>query len=287
MAPHAPYTVSDATFGRVKELSDQLNVPVHIHLHETEGEVKNSTAGDRSAAGCHISDAKCSPVANLKQLGLLHDKLIAVHMTQMSDEEIAWVGQAGSSVVTCPSSNLKLASGICRVPDLLKAGVNVAIGTDGASSNNTLDMMAEMKLTAIVSKVKASDATVVDALTALRMATLHGARALGLGAVTGSLEVGKQADMIAVDVASGPETWPQPNVSSTSDPVKYSAKKGFDPITHVVYSSTRDQVQDVWVGGQRVLKNRTLTTLDIAQIREKSLKWGKAIAAAMEELKKT
>merc|ERR1719161_849254 len=142
----------------------------------------------------------------MRRLGLVNERLVAVHVTQLTDEEISWLAEAKSSVVHCPTSNLKLASGFCRVHDLDKAGVNVALGTDGASSNNALDVMAEMKLAAILAKGVSKDAKAVPASTALRMATLHGAKALGLDEVTGSLKAGKDADMVAVTFSS-PAVW--------------------------------------------------------------------------------
>lgn len=194
-----------------RDLSEKLGVPLRIHLHETAEEVEASNVGNKESKSCHMSDEKCSPLANMKRLGLVNERLVAVHMTALTDEEITWVGSAGASVVHCPVSNMKLARGFCPVNNLIKAGVNVAIGTDGASSNNSLDMMAEMKLAAVLARAVAKDARAVPAMTALRMATLNGARALGLGAKTGSLVKGKDADMIAVDF-SGPATWPAPAV---------------------------------------------------------------------------
>eukprot|EP00420_Gonyaulax_spinifera_P006828 CAMPEP_0197930704 /NCGR_PEP_ID=MMETSP1439-20131203/105912_1 /TAXON_ID=66791 /ORGANISM="Gonyaulax spinifera, Strain CCMP409" /LENGTH=428 /DNA_ID=CAMNT_0043553409 /DNA_START=73 /DNA_END=1355 /DNA_ORIENTATION=+ len=236
---HAPYTCSDKTLVMGNELSEKLNVPLHIHLHETEQEVVDSAAGERSSM-CHLSYEKCRPLENFKRLGLMTERLLAVHMNWLTPEEVAMCAECGASIVHCPCSGLKLASGFCPVAKLQEAGVNVALGTDGASSNNTLDMMAEMKTATILAKAVAKDAKVVPAARALRMATLNGAKALGLSAVTGSLTVGKDADMIAVDF-SGPETWPAPSSACPAH--------GFDPVTHIVYSSTRDQVTDVWVRG--------------------------------------
>jgi len=277
VALHAPFTCSDDTLRKGGQLSERLGVPLHIHLHETEEECSASRAGDRDSKSCHLSDQQTTPLANLKRLGLLNDRLIAVHMNWLTDEEVGWCGAAGATVVHCPCSNLKLASGFCRVADLLAAGVNVAIGTDGASSNNTLDMMAEMKTAAILAKAVAKDAGVVPASTALRMATLNGAKALGLASVTGSLAVGKDADMIAVSF-SGPATWPRPNAAPGTP--------GFDPVTHIVYSSTRDQVTDVWVQGRRLMQDRKVLTLSADGICESAQKWGSKIQAALQELRK-
>jgi len=273
---HAPYTCSDATMSKAKVLCERLDLPLHIHLHETEAEVEESKVGNRTSSSCHMSDEKSSPLANMKRLGLVNDRLISVHMNWLSDEEIGWLAEAGSSVVHCPCCGLKLASGFCRVADCVKAGVNVAIGTDGASSNNTLDMMAEMKLAAILAKGVAKDPKAVPASTALRMATLNGAKALRLDGVTGSLSPGKAADMIAV-AFSTPETWPAP---TTAEPTL-----GFDPVTHIVYSSTRDHVTDVWVQGKRLLQNRELQTLSVQDLKEKSQKWGQRITETLKEMR--
>jgi len=236
VSAHAPFTCSDASLEKVRDLSNELNCPVHIHVHETEEERVDSIAGNRSSMSCHQSDEKCSPVANLRRLKLLNERLIAVHMVWLSDEEISWCAEAKASVVHCPTSNLKLASGFCRVSDLMKAGVNVALGTDGASSNNTLDLMAEMKLAAILAKAVGKDAEVVPAITALRMATLNGAKALGISKVTGSITVGKDADMIAIDL-SGPSLWPSPTLPNAASPSMSCPIAGFDPVSHIVYAA--------------------------------------------------
>jgi 5-methylthioadenosine/S-adenosylhomocysteine deaminase len=273
---HAPYTCSDATMSKAKVLVDELKVPLHIHLHETEAEVVESKAGNRESQSCHLSDQKSTPIANMRRLGLVNEHLVAVHMNHLCDEEIDWLAQSKATVVHCPCSGCKLASGFCRVHDLNKAGVNVALGTDGASSNNTLDMMAEMKLAAILAKGVSKDAKAVPASTALRMATLHGAKALGLDEVTGSLKAGKDADMVAVTFSS-PAVWPAPTVS---DP-----KLGFDPVTHLVYSSSRDQVTDVWVRGRRLLKSRELQTLSIPDLQKSAEARGKMITEALKDMR--
>eukprot|EP00747_Dinoflagellata_sp_TGD_P164294 gnl/TRDRNA2_/TRDRNA2_184045_c0_seq1.p1 gnl/TRDRNA2_/TRDRNA2_184045_c0~~gnl/TRDRNA2_/TRDRNA2_184045_c0_seq1.p1 ORF type:complete len:488 (-),score=82.34 gnl/TRDRNA2_/TRDRNA2_184045_c0_seq1:95-1558(-) len=274
VSPHAPYTVSDASFEKVKALSEKLSAPVHIHLHETVAEVRDSEAGIRTSSDCHQSDEKCRPFKNLSRLGLANERLIAVHMVHLSDEEIELAKTSKTNIVHCPSSNLKLASGFCRVGTLLAEGVNVAIGTDGASSNNTLDMMQEMRLAAILAKAESKDARVAPAMTALRMATLNGARALGLSDRTGSLVVGKDADMISVSFAQ-PATWPAPNTANI--------KTGFDAVTHIVYSSCRDQVQDMWVRGRRLMENREVKTMSMDDVRAKAEDWGSRIAAHLNE----
>ena len=236
-APHAPYTVSDAPLQKIRTLADELDVPIHMHVHETEFEVADA-----------VKQSGKRPLQRLQELDLLSPNLLAVHMTQLLDSEITALADAGSHVVHCPESNLKLASGFCPVAKLLAAGVNVALGTDGAASNNDLDMFGEMRTAALLAKGVANDATALPAHQALEMATINGARALGIDSFTGSLEVGKQADIIAVDL-SAIETTPM-----------------FDPVSHLVYCTGRNQVSDVWVAGKHLMKQRVLTSLDIATI---------------------
>jgi len=249
-APHAPYTVSDPWLTKLRALADELDLPVHIHVHETAGEVEDSLAqhGKR-------------PLARLGDLGLVTPALMAAHMTQLSDEEIAVAAENGISVVHCPSSNLKLASGFCPVAKLIQAGVNVAIGTDGAASNNTLDMLAEMRQAALLAKGVAGDPSAVPAATALRMATLNGAKALGLDRDLGSLIPGKWADICAVDLDC-PETQPVHDVVST-----------------LVYAAGREQVSDVWVAGRRLLQERALPRTDLPGLLKRAAAWRQRIAA--------
>ena len=243
-APHAPYTVSDEPLTRMRILAEELDCPIHMHLHETADEVRRG----RSSHGMR-------PLKRLAQLDLLGPRFIAVHMTQLDDEEIGFFAQFGGSIAHCPESNLKLASGFCPVTKLLDAGVNVALGTDGPASNNDLDILGEMKTAALLAKGVANDARVLPAATALRMATLNGAKALGLDQEIGSLEVGKSADIVAINL-SDIETQPL-----------------FDPISDIVYAASRHQVSDVWVAGRRLLNNRELTTLDRSDIISKALAW--------------
>ena len=243
-APHAPYTVSDANFERIRMLSDQLELPVHLHTHETAHEVADSIRlhGQR-------------PLARLQRLGLVNDRLIAVHMTQLTEAEIALCAEHGVSVVHCPESNLKLASGFCPACALVRAGVNLAIGTDGCASNNDLDMFGETRTAAILAKAVADDATALDAATALRAATLGGARALGFGDKVGSIEPGKQADLACVDL-SGLESQPL-----------------FHVLSQLVYATGRHQVGDVWIAGRRKLAERRLVDMDEAAIVANARQW--------------
>ncbi|CTP85049.1 TRZ/ATZ family hydrolase [Xanthomonas graminis] len=247
-APHAPYTVNDANFERVRMLSDQLDVPVHLHTHETAQEIADS-----------LKQYGQRPLARLDRLGLVNDRLIAVHMTQLTDAEIHLCAERGVSVVHCPESNLKLASGFCPACALQRAGVNLAIGTDGCASNNDLDMFSENRTAAILAKAVANDATALDAATTLRAATLGGARALGFGEKIGSIEVGKQADLICVDL-SALETQPLHNV-----------------LSQLVYAAGRQQVSDVWIAGQRKLEQRVLVDMDSDALVANARQWRERI----------
>ena len=221
LAPHAPYTVSDATFRQVATLAAELDLPVHIHLHETAGEIERS-----------VAEHGTRPMERLGRLGLLGPNLIAVHAVHLSGGEVDALARHGSSVAHCPSSNLKLASGFAPVDGLLRKGINVALGTDGAASNNRLDILQEMRLAALLAKAVAGDAQALPAHAALRMATLAGARALGLEERIGSIAPGKAADLVAVDL-SAPELAPC-----------------FDPVSHLVYAAGREHVSHVWVDGK-------------------------------------
>jgi 5-methylthioadenosine/S-adenosylhomocysteine deaminase len=253
-APHAPYTVSNEPLQRVETLAEELDVPIHMHVHETADEV-----------GVSLEQHKLRPLQRLEQLGLISPRLLAVHMTQLSDAEIALLARLGSHVIHCPESNLKLASGFCPVDKLIKAGVNVALGTDGAASNNDLDMFGEMRTAALLGKAVAGDASAVPAATALSMATINGARALGIDDEVGSLEIGKAADLVAVDLG------------------KLESLPIYNPISQVVYATNRSKVSDVWIAGKHVVKDATLTTMDEKIIRQKAVEWGKKILAADEQ----
>ncbi|KGM55346.1 N-ethylammeline chlorohydrolase [Lysobacter arseniciresistens ZS79] len=248
--PHAPYTVSDASFERIRMLSDQLDLPVHLHTHETAFEVEESRGkhGQR-------------PLARLDRLGLVNDRLIAVHMTTLVDAEIELCAARGVSVVHCPESNLKLASGFCPVGKLEKAGVNIAIGTDGAASNNDLDMFGEMRTAAQLAKAVAGDAAAFGAASALRAATLGGAKAMGLEHAIGSIEVGKQADLACVDLGQ-----------LESQPL-------FHVVSQLVYATGRHQVSDVWIAGRPKLRRRELVDIDVAALVANARQWRDRIAA--------
>lgn len=244
LAPHAPYTVSDATFERIAGYSAELGLPVHVHLHETADEITAEAAktGER-------------PLARLRRLGLLGPSLIAVHAVHLDPDEIALLATYGASIAHCPTSNLKLASGIAPVAALLDAGVRVGIGTDGAASNNRLDMFAEMRLAALLAKGASGRADVLPAHAALHAATLAGAQALGLDERIGSLAVGKRADLIAVNMA------------------KMESLPMFDPASHLVYVADRTDVSDVWVEGKRVVKKQQLTWIEKEELESMALMW--------------
>ncbi len=249
LAPHAPYTVSDATFRRIANLGGELYVPMHIHLHETSEEIERS-----------LAEHGVRPIERLRRLGLLGPNLVAVHAVHLTEEEILLLSRHGSSVVHCPSSNLKLASGFAPVARLLDAGVNVALGTDGAASNNRMDMMQELRQAALLAKAVAGNAEAMPAHAALRAATLSGARALGLEARIGSIAEGKQADLVAVRLA-GPELIPC-----------------YDPVSHLVYAAGREHVSDVWVGGERLVIDGELRNLKSLGLESLGELWQNALS---------
>jgi len=243
-SPHAPYSVSDETLRRVAAHSRELEVPVHLHLLETNWDIKHS-----------LQHHEVHPLHRLRDLDLLNSRLLAVHMTQLSSEDIDQLVQSSVHVIHCPQSNLKLASGICPLASLLEAGVNVALGTDGAASNNDLDLLSEAQTAALLAKGISGNAKAVDAFQALEMLTINGAKALGIDKLTGSIEVGKAADLCAIDL-SCPETQPLYHV-----------------VSQVIYAASRRQVSDVWVAGRRVLDSGQLTTIDLEEVIRKAGQW--------------
>ena len=243
-APHAPYTVSDKPLEHLRVLADELDIGIHMHVHETADEIRNA-----------IELTGKRPLQRLQELGLVSPALLAVHMTQLTRDEIQGFAASGGHIVHCPESNMKLASGFCPVTELAAAGVNIALGTDGAASNNDLDMIGELRTAALLCKAVSRDASALPAHRALRMATLNGARALGLGEASGSLVAGKWADVTAVHLATI-ETQPL-----------------YDPVSQLVYACGREQVSDVWVAGQQLLRQRRLTTLDSNEILDRAHDW--------------
>ncbi|PZP07133.1 MAG: TRZ/ATZ family hydrolase [Pseudomonas protegens] len=247
--PHAPYTVGDKNLEKIRIIAEELDAAIHMHVHETAHEVQQSVEqhGER-------------PLARLARLGLLGPRFQAVHMTQISDDDLALLVETNTSVIHCPESNLKLASGFCPVERLWQAGVNVAVGTDGAASNNDLDLLGETRTAALLAKAVAGSATALDAHRALRMATLNGARAMGLESQVGSLEIGKAADLTAFDLSG-----------LAQQPI-------YDPVSQLIYATGRDCVKHVWVAGKQLLDDRRLTRLDEHQLGATARDWARRIS---------
>lgn len=247
-APHAPYTVSNEPLERVAMLANELELPVHIHLHETKDEITQS-----------LEKYKVRPLQRLHDIGLVNSGLLAVHMTHLEDQEINLLAETNANVIHCPQSNLKLASGFCPVQYLREKNINVALGTDSCASNDDQDMLSEMHSAALLAKGVANDAAALPAYEALRCTTINAAIALGIDQDTGSLEIGKSADIAVIDVDT------------------LEAQPMYDPIGHVVYATQRNQVSDVWVAGKQLLHNRELLTLDENEILAKTKEWNQKI----------
>jgi 5-methylthioadenosine/S-adenosylhomocysteine deaminase len=248
LAPHAPYTVADRSFEKVGALAAQLQLPIHIHVHETHEEIAGS-----------LKEHGMRPLARLQRLGLLGQRLIAVHAVHLQPEEIAALAEAGCRVAHCPTSNMKLASGIAPVAEMLENGVGIGLGTDGAASNNRLDLFQEMRHAALLAKVAGNDPALLPAHQALRMATLEGARALGIAAQTGSLQPGRAADIVAVSL----EDW--------------MLKPCFDPVSHLVYAAGRESVSHVWVAGKLRIDDKKPVDLDERSLLDKVEMWQNSI----------
>ena len=244
LAPHAPYTVGERSFAKVLTLAEQIEVPIHLHLHETVQEIDDS----EQRFGMR-------PIERIRRLGLLSPALIAVHAVHLNAQEIELLAEHGCSVAHCPSSNLKLASGIAPITQLLAQGINIGLGTDGAASNNRLDIFQEMRLAALLAKEQGGRADAIDAHRVLRMATLGGARALGLDADIGSITTGKYADLCAVrldDIALAP---------------------CYHPVSHLTYSLGREHVSDVWVAGRIRVENGQLVENNETGLIKLALLW--------------
>ncbi|WP_018755358.1 amidohydrolase [Paenibacillus terrigena] len=237
MSPHAPYTCPPAFIEKFVQAAHDLDLPMHTHMSETAAEVQQN-----------VNEYGLRPVAHLEKLGVFTRPTLVAHAVHLTDDEIETLARYNVSVSHNPGSNLKLASGVARVPDLLKAGVTVSLGTDGAASNNNLDMLEEMRLAALIHKGVSGDPTAVPALEALRLGTEYGAKSIGLDNVTGLLRAGMKADFIAVNID-------QPHY-----------KPHTDLISHVIYSGAAQDVWHVWVDGKQVVKNRECLTLDEEKI---------------------
>ena len=248
--PHAPYTVNPDALAKVATLANELDLVIHTHLHETAQEVADFEAARGSR-----------PLAKLYELGLIGPRTQCVHMTELEEDEIALLATVGAHVIHCPESNMKLASGRCPVGELLAAGVNVALGTDSAASNNDLSMAGEMRSAALLAKLGQGDATALPAETVLEMATINGALAMGLQDEIGSLEVGKLADLVAVDFRQ-PETQPV-----------------YHPVSQLVYAADAAQFTHSWVAGKSLMQDRRLTTLDLEETLSRAARWATTISA--------
>lgn len=251
LAPHAPYTVADPSWEKIVVYARQLDLPIQTHLQETRDELEASLASGVS-----------TPLARLERLGVTGPNFIAVHAVHLTDSDIEILAAQSCQVVHCPASNLKLASGIAPVARLQGRGINVALGTDGAASNNRLDIFGEARLAALLAKIATGDAAALPAGTALRMATLDGAAALGLDTEIGSLQAGKQADAIAVSLGA------------------FQHGPCYDPISHVIHVAGRDQVTDVWVAGERIVSNSALTSVDAGELAASTRAWQERLARA-------
>ncbi len=249
LAPHAPYTVGDETLKRIAVLAEELDLPIHCHVHETATEVEQG-----------VAQHGVRPFERLRRLGLVGPRLIAVHAVHVNEIEMDLMAREGVSVAHCPSSNLKLASGIAPVAAMRERGIRVAVGTDGAASNNRLDVLTEMRTAALLAKGASGNAAVVPAQQALEMATIEGARAIGLDERIGSIEPGKAADLAAIDLSTI-ETLPC-----------------FDVVSHLAYVAGREHVTHVWVEGHERVAGRQLVDLDAADLADKARWWQEQLA---------
>ena len=247
-APHSPYTVTDKGFEQIRSHAETLGLPVHLHLHEAASEIEDA-----------VAESGKRPIQRMYELGLLSPRLQTIHMTQLLDSEFELLANNRVQVAHCPESNMKLASGICPIDKLIKNGINVSIGTDGAASNNNLDMLEETRSAALMSKVFTRDVTSIDAFQALTMATINGARFLGLDEKIGSLEAGKLADIIAVDLSD-----------INSQPI-------YNPVSQLVYTATGHQVSHTWVNGKLLYDNYQFTQLDEPRLKCIVREWQRKI----------
>lgn len=242
--PHAPYTVSDDTFKRIVPLAAELQAPLQMHVHETKIEVDNS-----------IKNCGMRPIERLDKLGVLGPLTQCVHMTSLNSEDLTRVREAGAHIIHCPESNLKLASGFNPVERILNEGINLSLGTDGCASNNNQDMFGEMHTAALLAKAVSNNASTLGAQLALEMATINGAYTLGLEKVIGSIEVGKQADIIAIKI----------------DPIDHQPM--YNPVSQLVYTHNGHRVSDSWINGRRLVRNFELTTIDVNALSSKVALW--------------
>lgn len=250
--PHAPYTLSNGSLEKVATYAEELDCNIQIHLHETAKEITDS-----------LKEHGVRPIQRLVDLGLMSPLTQCVHMTQINDDDLDTLVEYNTHVIHCPKSNLKLASGFCPVTQLLARDINVALGTDGAASNNSLDMFSELSTAALVAKAVSTDASAINAHTALKMATINGAKALGLEHKTGSIEIGKCADLTAIDLGT-----------IESEPL-------YNPTSQLVYTNAGNRVSHLWVNGNALMKNRQLQTLNENEVLTKARQWQRKIASSL------
>lgn len=253
LAPHAPYSVSDQSFERIQTLAGQLEIPIHLHIHETREELAN-----------HQAQYGCTPLERLEHLGLLGPQLIGVHAVHVNETDMARLARHGCHIAHCPTSNLKLASGIAPIDAMQKQGINVGLGTDGAASNNRLDMFQEMRLASLLAKGSTGNAESIPAWEALRMATLHAATALGMEQEIGSIETGKLADLCAIHM----------------DEIELTPC--FDPISHLLYCAGREHVSHVWVNGKCCVFDKTLVNINKANLKNSTRLWQNRIRSSLK-----
>ena len=250
LTPHSVYTVNDNTLKATRDVADEYNLPIQIHCQESQAEISTSLAKHGAR-----------PLAHLQQLNFLSSNVMLVHMTQVNNDDIAILKETGAHVIHCPESNMKLASGYCPITRLQSAGINVALGTDSACSNNNLNMMSEIRSAALLAKLMASDAEALPAYQALELATTHAAKAMQWDDEIGQLDIGFSADMITIDMSS-----------LATQPI-------YHPVSQLVYAASREQVRDVWVAGKRLLDNGKLMTIDEQALKDTTTAWQKKISA--------
>ena len=244
IAPHAPYSVSDEAFTLINTYSEELSINIHIHLHETQWEIEDS-----------IEKYGITPVQRLNNLGIIGPSLMAVHCVHLNDQDMATLAKNKVSIVHNPSSNMKLGSGIADIAKMLKQNLNISLGTDSSASNNRLDIMEEMRLAALLIKGSTKSPESFSANEAIKMATINGAKALGLESIIGSIEKNKKADLVAIDLNS-----------IENQPI-------YNPLTTFVYSSSRSDVSYVWIDGEIKLKDKKLVKIDEERIIQLAKKW--------------
>lgn len=244
VCPHAPYTVSDESFKKVINFANKYNLPIGCHLHETMDEINQS-----------LKEFKTRPIDRLNKLGVLDQNLHAIHMVHLNYEEMAVIANKNISIAHCPESNAKLASGFCKIKELLEYNINIGLGTDGAASNNDLDMLGEIRTAALIAKNSAQDPTILPDYQALELATINSAQLMGLENKVGSLTIGNEADIIAIDLSD------------------YSSQPVYNPISSIVYTASRQQITDVWVKGIPKVEDGNLIAIDKSKIQDIIDKW--------------